>query len=136
MSVRGIATPVRGSGKDQSLWKLEWTFGSSGAVTLDTSQSDQHPDIATPVDDGGTGIVSVNFPSCDRVWVLHDGIEPAAADLADPTDYMEHEIVSLDASAGTCQMRVLQREEGGTGLALADPQTGARGRLILLLENS
>lgn len=132
MGIRNCGTPVRASGKDRTLWHLEWTYGSSGAVTLDTAQSDQHPDVTTPVADGGTGITSVTFPSCNRAWVEAMHFEPATADLGDPTDYRALFPVALDAGAGTMSVYLQQIE---ATMALADPETGARVRLTLCLEH-
>jgi hypothetical protein len=133
MSLSQCGTPVRGSGKDQTIWKLEWTYtGTTGEVSLDTTQSDQHPQVATPVADSGTtGKTSITFPKSLRAWVLHHELEPVTADISDPTDYRMTNVVALDADAGTCTMVFSEIETAG---ALADPNTGARARLILLLE--
>ena len=129
----GVATPVRGSGNNQSLWKLEWTYSSTGGeVTLDTDQSDQHPGVATPVADSGTtGLTNIVFPKATRAWVLHHELEPVTADISDPTDYRMTNVLALNAAAGTCQMAFSEIETAG---ALADPNTGARAKLVLLLE--
>ena len=133
MGLPNVGTPLRGSGKDQSVWKLEWTYtGTGGEVLLDDSQSDADPRIATPVaDSGNTGRTNVTFPKCDRAWVLHHCLEVVTADLADPTDYRMTNVRLLDADAGTCEVTFSEIETAG---ALADPNTGARCRLILLLE--
>jgi len=132
MPISQVGTPVRGSGKDQSIWKLEWTYtDGSGAVSLDTTQSDQHPSVATPVADGGTGITSITFPKSLRAWVLGKGLEPPTGDLADGTDYRHVEVTELDADAGTCNFRMIDIEGSGN---LVDPTSGARARLVLMLE--
>lgn len=135
MPLSECGTPLRGSGKDQTVWKLEWTYtDASGAVSLDTAQSDRHPNVATPVADGGTGITNIAFPRCSRAWVLGKGLEPPSADLADGTDYRHVEITEIDpdaASNGTCNFRMVDIEGSGN---LLDPTSGARGRLVLLLE--
>lgn len=133
MSLPGVGTPVRGSGKNQSLWKLEWTYsGATGEVSLDTAQSDQDPRIATPVADSGTtGVTSITFPKCARAWVVHCSLEVVTADLSDPTDYRIANVRDLDSDAGTCSVTFAEFETNG---ALADPNTGARARLVLLLE--
>lgn len=132
MAIGGAGTPIRGSGNGLTVWKLEWTYGSGGAVTLDTAQSDRHPDVATPVADSGTeGITNITFLKCDRLWVLHASVEPPTADLGDGTDYVMPVLTAVSASAGTAVFRMVDVE--GTG-DLNDPPSGSRARLILLLE--
>lgn len=127
MALRGCGTPLKGSGKDQTVWKLEWTFGASGAVTLDAAQSDQHPDIATPVADENTGIVALTIPKCERFWILSKNLEPAGETTG--TEYRFHEVTDKSASAGTCKVRFFN-----TTFAAADPTSGSRYQLTLLLE--
>ena len=133
MNLPGIGTPLRGSGKSQNVWKLEWTAsGATGEVTLDTAQSDRDERIASPVVDGAsTGLTLITFPKCDRAWVLHVSLEPVTGDVADPTDYRLDNVRDLSATAGTCSISFAEIETAG---ALADPNTDARCRLILLLE--
>lgn len=133
MGLPSIGTPVRASGKDASLWYLEWTYtGTSGEVSLDTDQSDDDPRIATPVADSGTtGITSIQFPKCDRVRVLHCSLEVVTADLSDPTDYRIANVRDIDPDLGTLSVTFAEFETNG---ALTDPNTGARARLALLLE--
>ena len=128
MALRGCGTLLKGSGKDQTLWKLEWTYtDGSGAVSLDTAQSDRHPDIATPVADEDTGIVAITIPKCDRFWVLGKNLEPAGETTG--TEYRFHEVTDKNAAAGTCKVRFFN-----TTFAAADPTSGSRYQLILLLE--
>lgn len=133
MALAGCGSPVRGSGNGLTVWKLEWTYtGTAGEVSLDTAQSDQHPDVTTPVADSGTtGITNIRFPKCDRVWVLHCSLEPIAADVADPTDYRVVNPALIVPASGTMNVAFSEIETAG---ALADPNTGARARLVLLLE--
>jgi hypothetical protein len=133
--MRNCGTPLRGSGKDQTVWKLEWTYtGTAGEVSLDTAQSDRDPDIATPVADSGTtGRTNIRFPRCTRAWVLHCSLEPVAADVSDPTDYRVVNPSVIVPASGTMNVDFSEIETAG---ALADPNTGARARLILLLERS
>jgi hypothetical protein len=133
MSLPNTGCVLHGTGKDQCVWKLEWTYsGATGEVSLDTVQSDQDPRVTTPVADSGTtGLTDVTFPKCDRAWVLHCSLEPVTADISDPTDYRQADVLALSALAGTCQVAFSEIETAG---ALADPNTGARCRLILLLE--
>lgn len=131
MSLPGIGTPVRGSGRDQSIWKLEWTFtDGAGAVSLDEDQSDQDPRVATPVADGGTGTTNVTVPTCRRMWALHCSLEPPAADLADGTDYRLAVPVSFDPAEGTLVVKYPDIE----GNDLVEPNSGSRVRLTLMLE--
>ncbi len=132
MALPNIGTPVRSSGRSCDTWSLEWTYGSSGAVTLDTNGADdgawtdQDPRVTTPVADGGnTGLTSITFPKCRRVRVLHCSIEEPTAGTA--------EVVarpgSIVPSSGT--MNFVMLDYAGS---LADPASGARGRLVLQLE--
>jgi hypothetical protein len=134
MALQGCGIPLRGSGEDQSVWKLEWTFGAAGAVTLDAAQSDRDSRVATPVADGGTGLVNVSFPKSKRAWPLLADLEPATADVGDGTDYRKVTVTALNAPAGTCVLTLCPIE--GADSSPADPETGARGRLYLLLEHS
>src|ERR1043165_2295657 len=71
MALPNTGTLLRGSGLDQSIWKIEWTYtDGSGAVLLANAQSDRDERVATPVADGGTGLTLIKFPKCKRVWVL------------------------------------------------------------------
>lgn len=125
--IGGVGTPLRGSGKDQTVWKLEWTFsGATGEVTLDESQSDFDPRIATPVADGAsTGITSIVFPKCDRAWVLHCSIEAPTPGTAEQVAH----VADMDVDAGTLKFICLS-----DALALEEGTENARARLILLLE--
>lgn len=131
MAMRGCGTLLKGSGKDQTIWKLEWTFGSSGAVTLDSTQSDEDPSIATPVADGGTGIVNVVFPKCSRFWILSKNLEPDGETTG--SEYRVHEVTDKSATAGTCNVRFFDLD--GTPTAV-DPTSGSRYQLTLLLERA
>jgi hypothetical protein len=133
MSLSQCGTPVRGSGKDLTIWKLEWTYtGTAGEVSFDTAQSDRHPEVPTPVADSGTtGVTNITFPKSLRAWVLHSSLEVVTADLTDPTDYRIGNVRDVSASAGTLKVTWAEFETNG---ALADPNTGARARLTLLLE--
>lgn len=134
MGLPGIGVPVRAGGKAAALWRMEWTYtDGSGAVLLDTGQSDRHPDIASTaaVVDGGTGITNLRFPKCTRVWVMSKGLEPPTGDLADGTDYRHIEITERDADAGTANFRMVDIEGSGN---IIDPTSGARGYVTLLLE--
>jgi hypothetical protein len=133
MGLPNCGTPLRGTGKDQTVWKLEWTYtGTSGEVLLDDTMSDNDPRIATPVAGSGTtGLTSVSFPKCDRCHVLHCSLEVVTADLSDPTDYRIANVRDIDEDAGTLTVTFSEFETNG---ALTDPNTGARCRLTLLLE--
>lgn len=133
MSISQCGTPVRGEGKNLTVWTLEWTYtGTSGEVSLDTDQSNLSTAVATPVADSGTtGLTSIVFPKSTRAWVLHASLEVVTADLSDPTDYRMTNVRDLDADAGTCTVCFSEIESAG---ALADPNTDSRARLTLLLE--
>lgn len=131
MGLPGVGTPGKFQGRAAEHWDLEWTYGASGAVTLDEDQSCLDARVATPVADGGTGITTVNFPKCRRAWVQALTFEPATADLTDPTDYRALFPVALAPEAGTMSVYLQQIE---ATMALADPETGARVRLTLRLE--
>lgn len=127
MGLPGIGTPVRASGKDASVWCLEWTFsGATGEVTLDESQSDLDPRIETPVEDGAsTGITNITFPKCDRLRVLHCSIEAPTAGTAEQVA----RVGDVDTDAGTLKFVCLS-----DALALEEGTQDARARLVLLLE--
>ena len=133
MGLPGIGTPVRAGGKDASIWRLEWTYsGTTGEVSLDEDQSDLDPRIPTPVADSGTtGLTSIVFPKCNRVWVLHASLEVVTADLSDPTDYRLANVRDIVPASGTLTVTFAEIETAG---ALADPNTDSRARLVLLLE--
>lgn len=127
MNLPGIGTPLRGSGKSQNVWKLEWTAsGATGEVTLDTAQSDRDERIASPVVDGAsTGLTLVTFPKCDRAWVLHCSVEAPTPGTAEQI----LKVADLVATAGTLTAVCLS-----DALALEDCTENSRCRLILLLE--
>lgn len=125
-----VGKPVRTSLRQGgSLWYLEWTYGSTGAVTLDTTTSDLDARVATPVADSGTqGITLIRFPKCRRVRVVHCSIAapvPLTAErLVIPTSVVP---VSGSMSVLSCSIAT------GTTAGLY-PTSGARGRLHLLLD--
>jgi hypothetical protein len=127
MGLPNVGTQLRGSGKNQSVWKLEWTCsGATGEVTLDSLQSDSDPRIETPVADGAsTGITTVTFPKCDRAWVLHCSIEAPTPGTAEQVA----KVADIDVDAGTLKFVVLDDT-----LALEDATENSRARLVLLLE--
>jgi hypothetical protein len=130
MAIPECGTPVRGSGKDLTVWKLEWTYtDGSGAVSLDTGQSDRLAAVATPVADGGVGIVNVQFPKSLRAWMLHSSIEPAT----EATQANIRHVVPVDISAAAGTMKLFAYAIT-TDPAETDPESGSRGRLTLLLE--
>ncbi len=120
-----IGTPVKASGRSVNYWTLEWTYGASGAVTLDEAQSDLDERVATPVADGGTGLTLIRFPKSRRVRVVHCSVEnvtPGTGDVvASPA------LVDADAGSMTFTMN-------NYATALADPVSGSRGRLTLDLD--
>lgn len=131
MSLPDCGTPVRGSGKDQTLWKLEWTYSDTGgAPSLDTAQSDRHVDIPTPLADAGTGRTAVTFPKSSRAWVLHASLEPVT--VATAANNVRPVPVSVSASAGTMELRFVAANGGSA--PIDPPEAGSRCRLILLLE--
>lgn len=128
MARRGCGTILKGSGKDQTVWKLEWTYtGATGEVTIDSTQSDEDPSIATPIADGAsTGITNIVFPKCSRAWVLHCSIEAPTPGTAEQVAH----VADISATAGTCNFICLSDT-----LALEEGTENARARLILLLES-
>ena len=131
MPLPGIEVPLRASGRGAlNVWKLEWTWtDGSGTVALDTSQSDRDPRVATPVADGGAGIVNVAFPKCDRMWILSKNLTPASATTG--TQYRVHEVTDKNVAAGTCKVRFFDLD--GTPTAV-EMDSGDRYQLTLLLE--
>ena len=130
MPLSQCGTPLRGSGKDQTVWKLEWTYtDGSGAVDLDETQSDQHPNVSTPVEDGAsTGLTNIRFPRCNRAWVLECSIEAPTPGTSEQVA----KVADLDADNGTTG--VLTFVCLSDALALEEATSGSRARLILLLE--
>lgn len=127
MGLPNVGTQLRGSGKNQSVWKLEWTYsGATGEVTLNDTQSDHDPRIETPVaDSGSTGITNITFPKCDRCWVLERYIEaPTPGTAEQVAGYAD-----IDVDTGTMKFLCLS-----DALALEEGTEGAKARLILLLE--
>jgi|ERR1044071_2290450 hypothetical protein len=127
MAKAGCGIQLKGSGKDQTVWKLEWTYDGSGNPTIDTTQSDRDPDIATPLANGGTGITNITIPKCSRFWILSKNLTPATPGTG--TNYRFHEVTDKSAVAGTCKVRFID-----TAFAAANPQSGTRYQLTLLLE--
>ncbi len=129
---------VKSSGLACDTWSCEWTYtDGSGAVLLDTSVgeggawTDLDPRIpeATQVADGGTGLTDIKFPRSRRARVVHCSIEPATPGTA--SNHRQVVVTALNALAGTCRLVII---ESDTAAALADPQSGSRGRLVLDLE--
>ena len=125
MSLPGVGNIVRSSMLDPSEWHLQWDFGASGAVTLDGAESDQDERVLTPVADGGTGLVTIRFPKCRRVRVIHVSVEAPTGG----TSETRASLADIDAEGGSATFRVL--DYAG---ALADPPDGAIGRCYLELE--
>lgn len=125
----GIKTPGRFGGKRAIHVDLEWTFtDGSGAVLLDAVQSQGFDRVTTPVADGGSGITTINFPKCRKVWLNYIMLEPATEGTA--ANYRQVSLVSVDPDAGTAQVRYVAANGG----ALSDPESGSRMRLGLRLE--
>lgn len=125
MSLPGVGNIVRASTLDPSNWHLQWAFGASGAVTLTAAQSDQDERVATPVADAGTGLVTIRFPKCRRVRIIHVSVEAPTGG----TSETRASLADIDAEAGSATFRVL--DYAGD---LADPPDGAIGRCYLELE--
>jgi hypothetical protein len=127
MPTAECGTPLRGSGKDLTVWKLEWTYsGATGEVTLDTGQSDESVQVATPVADGAsTGITNIVFPKSTRAWVLHCSIEAPTPGTAEQVAH----IADMSATGGTANFICLS-----DALALEEGTENSRARLVLLLE--
>lgn len=125
-------TLFRGQGRDATVWDIEATYSDgSGTPVLDTNQSSQDTRVATPVADGGTGITSIKFPKCHRVWLAYGPmLEPATEGAA--SNYRQVSLVSVSPSAGTAEVRFVAAD----GSALSDPESGSRLRLGLRLEYS
>lgn len=129
MPLPNVGKPVRTSMRQSgSLWYLEWTYGSTGAVTLDTTTSDLDQRVATPVAAGATGITLIRFPKCRRVRIVHCSV---IAPVAGTTEKMAL-ATSIVPTSGSLSVINFTIATGTT--ALADPTSGARGRLHLLLD--
>lgn len=131
MSIPGIATPCRASGKNSSKYRLEWTYSDTGGTpVLDTVQSDRHPDIPIPLTDAGTGRTGVRFPKGLRAWVEH--LSATAATIATAANNVRPVPVSVDADAGTMEVQFVAAN-GGTA-PIDPPEAGTRVRLTLEIE--
>lgn len=130
MPLPSVEVPLRGSGRNQSVWKLEWTYSDgTGTPALDTAQSNQDPRVVTPVADGGVGITNITFPKCTRMWILGKNFVPASATTG--SQYLTHEVTDQAPTSGTAKVRYMDLD--GTPTA-TDPASGSRYQLILLLE--
>lgn len=119
-----IGTPVKASGRSVNYWTLEWTYtDGSGAVSLDESQSDQDPRVATPVADGGsTGLTLVRLPKGRRYRIVHVSIEEPTAGTAAQVA----KLTDLDPDAGTANFHVYS-----DALALEEATSGSRARITV-----
>ncbi len=126
MSIGNCGTPVRGSGKNLTVWKLEWTYsGATGEVTLDAAQSDNLAGLTPVVDGASTGITNIVFPKSSRAWILHCSIEAPTPGTAEQVAHL----ADVSATAGTANFICLS-----DALALEEGTENSRARLILLLE--
>lgn len=132
MPLSQCGTPLRGSGKDLTVWKLEWTYtDTAGAVALDTAQSDQHPAVLTPVAKAATGRTTVTFPKCRRAWLLGvPAVEPVT--VATAANNVRAVPVSISPGGGTMEVRFVASNGGSA--PIDPPEAGTRVRLTLLLE--
>lgn len=123
----GVGNIVKSSYKSPTEWALEWTYsGATGEVTLDTTNSDRDPNIASPVTDGAsTGITAIQFPKSLRARVLHCSIGAPTPGTAE----QRCRVHALNAAAGTCSFVTLSEL-----LALEEGTQNARARLVLELE--
>jgi hypothetical protein len=102
-------------------------------VTLDQNQgdggawTDEDPRVATPVADAGTGLTTITFPKCRRLRVLH-------CSVAAPTPGTSEVVALFSASSSGGRFSTGTVRCLNDALALADPPSGARGRLVLQLE--
>lgn len=131
MSLSQIVAPVRASGKDASVWKLEWTYSDTGGTpVLDTAQSDQHPNVPVALTDAGTGRTGVAFPKSKRAWVLAVHVEPVT--IATAANNVRAVPKSVSAVAGTLEVQFVAANGGSA--PIDPPEAGTRVRLTLLLE--
>lgn len=132
MPLSQVVAPVRSSGKDASLWKLEWTYSdTSGTVALDTAQSDQHPNVPVTVVKAATGRTTVNFPKCKRAWVIGaPAVEPVTIGTA--ANNVRAVAKSVSATGGTLEIQFVAANGGSA--PIDPPEAGTRVRLTLLLE--
>ena len=123
----GIGQPIKSSGRGAiSLWTLEWTYtDAAGAVLLDATISDQDARVATPVADGGTGLTLIRFPKSRKAKILHMSLQSAVSGT------LEKQVTPgpIDPVAGTFTFVMCTAPS-----TLADPASGARGRLTLALD--
>lgn len=131
MSISQVVCIVRGSGKNQSLWKLEWTYtDTAGAVLLDTTQSDQHQQVTTPVAKTATGRTAVVFPKSTRLWLMNMSVTPVTPGTA--ANNVRPVLISPNAVAGTLEIQFVASNGGSA--PIDPPEAGTRMRLMLMLE--
>lgn len=131
MPLPGIGSPIKATSDAISwnLWCLEWTYTDGiGAVLLDSAKSDLDSRVATPVADGGSGITSIRFPKCKTARVIYQSIEPATPGTFG--NYRQTTVSLVVPASGSLDFRMIAANGG----ALSDPESGSRGRLVLLLD--
>lgn len=130
MSLPGVGNPVRSKLRDGSIWHTEMTFAAADSEpTLDSSTSDTDERVPTPVAKTATGVIALKFPKCTRARVIGKNLSPGTPDTE--ANFKAHEIVSLDADAGTAEIRFITLD--GTP-APVDPSASSRYSVTLLLE--
>lgn len=128
MSKPGCDTPLRGNGKLQDVWKVQWTY-VGGVPTFDKVQSDVDPTFAQSliITNTGGGIVTVRFPKCSKMNVIGKNLLPNSSTTL--TDYRIHEVVTQSPTTGTCVVKFVT-----VAGAFASPTDGSRYQLTLLLD--
>lgn len=122
----------------QTTWRLEWTWGEAGAVTLDALQSDTIASIPTPIVPSGNGLdvalgarLAISFPACQRAWPQAPLFEPSPEDESGAMMLLV--VKDVNAASGTLTLNAGTLDSNPN--FLANPAAGSRGRLTLILEN-
>lgn len=83
------------------------------------------------VADAGTGRVTVTFPKCRQVEVLHASIRQTVGTFGNIRQIELPPMTEAIANAGTFELNIY-KEDGTSGIpALADPADGAKLALVL-----
>lgn len=131
MSLSGISTPVRASGRSRDQIHYEWTYtDTSGTTSLDTTQSDQFQGITTPLTRPGTGRTQVQFPKSKRAWVEGCFVEPVT--IATAANNVRGVVCLVNPTAGTLEVRFVAANGGSA--PIDPPESGTRVRLTISVE--
>ena len=119
--------------RESGLVRGAFSFADSGDV-WSTVTTDNHTYAGFSVADAGTGLVTVTFPKCRQIEVVHASLRNATPGTFGSVRQIElPPMTTTIAKAGTFGL-ALYLEDGTSGVpALADPADGAVLALVLWL---